>query len=83
MDDTLHPGTRVRITQGAIGTILLHDPYHFTPYIASEGDTGTVYSGKPGAMPEGWLLVRLEHKDDDGNDLYAPVHPSMVETVNA
>ncbi len=76
-DETFDPGTRVRITSGAIGTVLLHEPYRFTPYIASEGDTGEVYSA-PGAMPDGWLLVHLDHRDDDGNDLYAPVHPSMV-----
>lgn len=78
MTNTLAPGSRVHITGEALGTIRLDDPYRFTDYIASPGDAGTVYSS-PGAMPEGWLLVQLDHRHDDGSTLYCPVHPSMVE----
>jgi hypothetical protein len=78
--DDLKPGTRVRFGISAVGTIHLDDPYRFTEYIAAEHDTGTIYSS-PGAMPEGWVLVHLDEKDEDGHDLYAPVHPSMIEVA--
>lgn len=79
-DKEFQPGQRVKIIQGAMGTIRLDDPYRFTDYICAEGDKGTVYSS-PGAMPEGWVLVHLDHKHDDGSDLYCPVHPMVLEEL--
>ena len=73
-------GQRVKINTAALGTIHLDNPYRFTEYVASIGDEGAVYSS-PGAMPEGWLLVKLDAKDDDGRDLYVPVDPRMIEAA--
>lgn len=76
------PGTRVKVKLAALGTIRLDQPYAFTDYICAVGDTGTIYT-ESGAMPEGWVLVHLDHKHDDGSDLYAPVHPAMLERADA
>lgn len=75
---TLSPGTRVRVTAPALGTIRLGNPYKFTDYIADVGDAGEVVEA-PWTLPEEWVLVRLDHPHDDGDTLYLPVHPSMVE----
>jgi hypothetical protein len=73
-------GQRVKINIEACGTIYLDNPYRFTEYVAGIGDEGEVFSS-PGAMPEGWLLVKLDAKDDEGLPLFAPVDPRMLDAA--
>jgi hypothetical protein len=51
-------------------------PYRFAADIAAPGDTGEllVQGTPPFSVPEGWLLVQV-------GELWAPVHPSHIETL--
>lgn len=80
MSGVLTKGQRVRFLAEKLGTIALHDPYGFTEVVAEHGDEGTLYTDV-GDMPNGWVLVKLEQRDQHGNELYAPVHPDWLEPV--
>lgn len=68
--------TTVRFTAGSLGLISPEDPYKFARETASAGEEGELVepADYPVSVPEGWVLVKV-------GDLYAPVHPSMIEPV--
>ena len=81
MSGTFERGSRVRFTSGPLGTITLDNPYRFTPLTVPAGSEGMVYSDD-GTMPDGWLLVRLDETDDQGRELFVPIHPEQLELVD-
>lgn len=76
------PGQRVHLIAGPMGTVLWDTPHRFTPIIVEAGATGTIETG-PGAMPDGWVLVKLDEAAPDGAALYCPVHPVALAPEEA
>lgn len=72
-------GTRVRsVSEGPLGVL---DPDAARPAFLDDvevqpGDEGTVIVS-PSQMPDGWILVDFDNKGR------APVHPNMVEAIEA
>jgi hypothetical protein len=66
----------VRFAKGPLGLVTADEPYHFVEQTVNEGDVGEliVQGELPFTIPDGWVLVRV-------GDLYAPVHPSQIETT--
>lgn len=54
--------------------------YKFHERVVEPGEFGDliVEGDLPFEVPEGWVLVRVEH---EGHFLYAPVHPEMIEST--
>ena len=82
MSGVLSNGQRVRFLADNLGTIALHQPYGFTEVVVGNGDEGTLYTDV-GDMPHGWVLVKIEQRDEHGNELYVPVHPDHLEPAVA
>lgn len=70
--------TPVRFTLGPLGLVSADSPYKFAEEVVNEGDHGDmiVQGELPFSVPEGWVLVKV-------GELYAPVHPGMVEAVRS
>ncbi len=69
---------RVRFTVGPLGCLRPTTPLgRFDERSVAEGEEGDlIVEGElPFEVPEGYVLVRVE------GDLYAPVHPGMIEVV--
>lgn len=70
--------TRVRFTMDSLGLVTRDDPLHFHPRTVGTGDEGILIPDDeyPFSVPDGWILVQVD-------DLYAPVHPSMIEEIES
>lgn len=71
----------VRFTRGPLGVVRADDPNRFVERTVTKGDTGElIVEGElPFTIPDGWLLVVVDFDEE----LYAPVHESMIEAVTS
>lgn len=86
----IEKGTPVRFLT-TLGLITAAGDSLFVPETVVEGDTGT-YEGphpSPGLAEEDWHLIRVPEENIQiramayGHDLFAPVHTSHFEVVDA
>lgn len=71
--DTFAEGDIVKFTKDSLGCIHLDSPTRFVEQVVGKDNIGMVVDPPGWTGVEGWILVHLE------DDLYCPVHPSMVE----